>query len=149
MVDCGAGLGMRQGEILGLAVENIDFLKRTVHVRQQVRLIRGKPVFAPPKGQRERDVPLPDRVGLALAEHVRAQPPRKVTLPWRTLDGRPRASALLFTGARSGGAVSRSALNTKVWQPARRAAGIPDGDTERGGMHQLRHHYASVPLAGE
>lgn len=147
MVDCGAGLGMRQGEILGLAVEHVDFLKRTVHVRQQVRLIRAKPVFAPPKGQRERDVPLPHSVGLALAEHIRVYPPRAVSLPWRTLDGKPRTSALLFTGVR-GGVVSRSALNTKVWQPARRAGGIPDSDAEGGGMHQLRHYYASALLAG-
>lgn len=84
-------------------------------------------------------------VGVDLDVSAAAQ----VTLPWRTLDGKPRTSALLFTGSRSGSAISRSALNTKVWQPARRAAGISDSDTERGGMHQLRHHYASVLLAGE
>lgn len=147
VVDCGAGLGMRQGEILGLPVDQVDFLERTVHVRQQIRFIAGKPVFAPPKGQRERDVPLPESVSRALAEHIRQYPPRKVTLPWRFLDGKPRACSLLFTGIR-GAAVSRLAFNNHVGQPARRAAGIPDGNGERTGMHQLRHRYASVLLAG-
>jgi site-specific recombinase XerD len=35
-----------------------------------------------------------------------------------------------------------------VWVPARRAAGIADGDDDAAGMHQLRHHYASALLAG-
>jgi integrase len=38
-----AGCGLRQGEVFGLAVEDVDFLGRWVLVRQQVKLLRGKP----------------------------------------------------------------------------------------------------------
>ena len=33
MVDVGAGVGLRQGAVLGLAVTDVDFLRRVVHVR--------------------------------------------------------------------------------------------------------------------
>jgi integrase len=151
MTDCGGGLGLRQGEILGLALGDVDFLRRKVRVRRQVRLHMGiKPVFAPPKGGRQegdktREVPLPPSVGLALAAHIRDFPPRPVTLPWMTADGKPRTELLLFTTPR-GGVVNRPAFNRDSWRPGRRAAGIPDGkDT---GMHQLRHSYASRMLRG-
>lgn len=48
-----AGCGLRQGETFGLAVDAVDFLRHTVHVRQQVKLIAGKPIFAPPKGRQD------------------------------------------------------------------------------------------------
>ena len=44
------GLGLRQSELFGLSVDEVDFLRRMVHVRQQVKLIRGQLYFAPPKG---------------------------------------------------------------------------------------------------
>ena len=145
MTDAGAGLGLRQGEILGLALDDLDFLHRMVHVRQQIRRVAGKPVFALPKGGKARDVPLPGSVSLRLAEHIRQFPPQPVTLPWRTQAGKPRTLSLVFTGLR-GSALNHAALNRRVWRPARRAAGIPDG--QDAGMHQLRHHYASVLLHG-
>jgi integrase len=42
LMDLGAGLGLRQGEILGLAVEDVDFLRKVVHVRRQVRIVRTR-----------------------------------------------------------------------------------------------------------
>lgn len=56
MVDLGAGSGMRQGEILGIAPDAIDFESDTLHVVQQLKLSRSKPVFALPKGGKTRDV---------------------------------------------------------------------------------------------
>jgi integrase len=50
MVDVGAGCGLRQGEILGLSVDDIDFDNGTLHVVQQLKLSLSKAVFAPPKG---------------------------------------------------------------------------------------------------
>lgn len=44
---------------------------RMVHVTEQVKIIDGVPVLAPPKGRRERSVPLPDVVAIELAEHMR------------------------------------------------------------------------------
>jgi integrase len=151
IADCGADLGLRQGEIFGLAVDDIDFLRRKVHVCRQVRLHLGKfPVFGPPKGGRKdgdkaRDVPLPESASLMLAAHIERFPPRPVTLPWMTTAGRPRTVTLLFTTPR-GGVINRPAFNRDTWQPARKAAGIPDGPDV--GTHQLRHSYASRMLRG-
>jgi integrase len=149
MADVGAGLGLRQGEIFGLSLDEVDFLHRVVHVRQQVKLYRAvTPVYGPPKGGKPRQVPLPWHVAEPLAEHIRRYPPADVVLPWQAPDGKTRTYALLFTGEKSGAAHNRSAFNTKVWVPARRAAGIPEGEDDAAGMHQLRHHYASALLAG-
>lgn len=144
MADCGSGLGLRQGEIIGLPLDAVDFLRRNVRVRVQVRCVGGKLVFAPPKGRRERDVPLPESVSLALAAHLAAFPARAVTLPWLEPGGAPRTERLIFTTSR--GVIHRSGFNPYVWTAARRRAGVPDG--RENGMHALRHHYASVLLAG-
>jgi integrase len=146
MADCGAGLGLRQGEIFGLALSEIDWLRKVVHIRLQVRLDLGSvPVFAPPKRGKTRQVPLPGPVALVLASHLEKFPARPVTLPQLTRTGKARTEELIFTAVR-GGAVSKAVFNAKAWTPARRAAGIPDGRDS--GMHQLRHHYASVLLRG-
>jgi len=144
--DCGAWLGLRQGEILGLALSEIDWLRKVVHITHQIRLELGVyQVFSLPKGGKTRDVPLPGPAGLALAAHLERFPAVEVTLPWTTRGGKPRTEQLLFVTP-SGKPLRRGAFNADVWTPARRAAGIPDGkDT---GMHQLRHHYASVLLRG-
>lgn len=38
----GAGLGLRQGEALGLSADDIDFEKEAVHVRRQIKMVRAK-----------------------------------------------------------------------------------------------------------
>ena len=82
LADCGAGLGLRQGETFGLAADDVDWLRRKVYVRQQVKLELGShPVFAPPKGGKDRFVPLPSQVAAALSAHIQEYPPRQVTLP--------------------------------------------------------------------
>ena len=60
LVDVCAGLGLRQGEVFGLAVDDVDFLRGVLHVRRQVKILGSQLVFAPPKGGRARDVPLPE-----------------------------------------------------------------------------------------
>jgi integrase len=140
-----AGCGLRQGEVFGLAVEDVDFLRRTVTVRRQVKLLHGRPVFGPPKGTRERDVPLPDAVAVALSEHLRAVPAVEVAAPWGELDGPERTVRLVFRAER-GGPVVRHGYNRRVWGPALDAAGVPRG--REAGMHQLRHYFASALLEG-
>lgn len=139
----GAGCGLRQGEVFGLAVDAVDWLRRTVHVRQQVRIVDRHLMFAPPKGGRERDVPLPDAVAVALSEHLRVRPAVEVTLPWRDLDGPARTADLMFVN-RDGGPLTAGYYLYHGWAPALAHAGVPRG---RGnGFHALRHHYASVLL---
>jgi integrase len=146
VTDCGVGLGLRQGEIFGLAVDAVGFLQRRVRVVRQVKRVGGRLWFALPKGGKERDVPLPESVSLALAAHMEAYPPVEVTLPWNEprnpkRHGKPVTAALLLS--RNGGPVLPSTFNTGSWIPARNAAGMTDG-----GLHQLRHYYASALLAG-
>ena len=51
------GLGLRQGEAFGLALEDIDFLRQTVRVRRQVSIIGSRLVFALPSRRREHPSP--------------------------------------------------------------------------------------------
>ncbi|MGW3572095.1 tyrosine-type recombinase/integrase [Streptomyces sp. NPDC000941] len=156
MADVGGGCGLRQGEIFGLAVDNIGDLG-WLYVRQQVKKVRGTLVFAPPKRGKLRDVPLDREVSAALAEHMKAFPPVEVSLPWLTPTGPKVTKRLVFT-AYAGTALWSNAFNAQAWKPALSAAGIIPRP-ERGqrhavarehGMHALRHFYASVLLdAGE
>ncbi|MCH6159970.1 tyrosine-type recombinase/integrase [Streptomyces marispadix] len=157
IVDVGAGCGLRQGEIFGLAIDEVDFLGGVVHVVRQVKMVKSALVFAPPKGGKLRDVPLPDAVASALAEHVTKRPPQEITLPWKTPDGPPVTASLVFF-SRERKAMNRNYFNMHLWKPALVSAGVI-GERQPGqqfepsrehGMHALRHFYASVLLdAGE
>jgi integrase len=126
-----SGCGLRQGEVFGLRVADVDFLRRVLHVRQQAKHVTGQGVvIAPPKGRRTRIVPLPDTVAAVLSEHLRAYP--------------AAGDDLVFTNS-TGGPINRGSYNTRVWKPALRAAGI--AATRINGMHMLRHTFASVLLA--
>ncbi|NGO76783.1 site-specific integrase [Streptomyces sp. YC504] len=156
-VDLGGGCGLRQGEIFGLSEDELDYENGWLAVRHQLKRIRGKYVFARPKGNKVRDVPLPDAVADALRTHAKDFPSIEVTLPWRTPDGPPVTKRLLFSG--SGGLHVRvSYFNDFMWKPALAQAGIipepEEGEryasAREHGMHALRHFYASVLLdAGE
>ena len=157
MVDVGAGCGLRQGEILGLSVDAVDFASDTLHVVQQLKLSRSKAVFAPPKGGKLRSTPLPQPVADALRAHMERFPPVEITLPWKTANG-PRVTKRLIFTAPQGGHVWRTTFTDDAWKPALAAAGVipVPGRGEKykasreDGMHALRHFYASVLLdAGE
>nr|WP_234382042.1 site-specific integrase [Streptomyces dysideae] len=148
------GCGLRQGEVFGFAVEDIDFKSGWIHVNRQVRLVGTKPVFALPKGNRIRSVPLSAQLASALKAHMKEFPPVEVTLPWAKPDGEPKTFRLLFVDKKSG-AYNRSVLNMGALKLALAAAGVIP-PRERGarylqaapedGMHALRHAYASVLL---
>lgn len=169
VIDLGAGLGLRQGEIFGLAIDDVDFLHGKVIVRRQVKLFHGnRQVFAPPKNERIREIPLPDSIRDDLAAHLASHPAVAVTLPWKVTTGEAAEARLVVT-SRERKALNRNHFNTYVWKRALSAASAalvdrfadahPDEDapaslhidpTRENGMHALRHHYASVLLdAGE
>lgn len=131
LVDVAAGLGLRQGEAFGLVVDDVDWLRRRVRIVRQVRTLGGRTTLEPPKGQRERTVPLPDFVGRALNRHADRHA--------------PSADGVIFTNGR-GGLIRRQTFNSAIWTPARVAASIPA--LRENGMHALRHHFASVLLDG-
>lgn len=127
LVLAGAGTGLRPGELFGLAVDQIDFLRRTVRVNQQLVRVRGEGVrVGPLKTQGSyRDVPLPTVVGEALASHVEQWDPHGEL-------------GLVFTNERNGPIQQHPFA--AMWETARRKAGLPDWATP----HDLRHYYASV-----
>jgi integrase len=146
-VDLGAGCGLRQGEIFATSPDDVDPLRPVLHVVRQIKVVRRQLVFAPPKGGKTREVPLPESVARRLREHAKQIAPLPFTLPWDTSDGDPRTVPLYLYSANLA-AIHRSGFNTTVWKPALQAAGVEDN--RQNGMHALRHMYASVLLdAGE
>ncbi len=126
LVVVAAGTGLRQGEVFGLTMDRLDFLRRTLRVdRQMVQTVGQSPALGPPKTAASyRTVPLPTVVAEALSEHLRAFP----TGP----------QGLLFSAA-NGSAIRRTSFSANVWRPAVKRAGL-DGAV----FHELRHFYASL-----
>lgn len=171
LVDIGVGAGHRQGEAFAIDADlDIDEVAGVLHVRRQVKRVSGKLVFAPPKGGKERTVPLPDHLAAAIRAYRQACPPQKVTLPWRdprppgtkkeAEERAPRTHNLLVTNL-EGGAIRAWSWNQHYWKKALAAAGViaapPErvrgshanlayGDTREFGFHAMRHTYASVML---
>jgi len=122
-----AGCGLRQGEVFGLRVCDVDFLRRQLHVEQQVKLLRGKVVLDRPKGGKTRTVPLPTAVADELAAHLQRYP--------------AQGDGLVFT-SREDKPINRSHFDQYVWHRGLEAVGVDR--SRRNGMHALRHFYASV-----
>lgn len=154
----GGGCGMRQGEIFAVALEDFDFAEGKLHVRRQIKKLGKDYVYAFPKNDKERTVPLPEWVSQTSRIHIAKFKPRPLTLPWEKPDGRLVTHNVLFRWTDD--KVLRARLyNEMIWRPGLVKAGIapePKKD-KRGrkryannpqdGMHALRHYYASVLLA--
>lgn len=149
----GAMCGLRQGELLASSLADLDFLRRSLHVEVQVKLVNGAWCFAPLKNHatcKARDIPVDEPVLSILAEHVRQYPPVAVILPWHDprdprRHGKPVTRKLLFTV--DGSLVERNVFNW-WWQKAWKAAGVPDRGPRLNGCHVLRHTAASAWLSG-
>jgi integrase len=139
----GASTGMRQGELVGFSVPDLDFLRRNAHVDCQIRRTNGGLMFAEVKNHKSHDVPVGVLALERLAEHIRKYPPRAVTLPWQTPDGKPVTRELIFT-LPNGKPLSGVRLR-QTWAQAVKDAGLP-GDRPNG-THALRHTAASVWLS--
>jgi integrase len=141
----GAGCGLRQGEILGLSLDDTDLADMCLHVQRQIRVVGRTLVFALPKGGKKRRVPLSAGVLAAMRVHERHFPSTEITLPWDEPSGKPVTVRLLVTG--EGGRMYTGDLFHKVaWQGAFRASGL-EYRKRADGMHALRHFYASTLLA--
>ena len=158
----GLGCGLRQGEVFGLSVDDIDWVRGVLHVRQQVQSLKGKLYYALPKGGKARTADMPASVAVELKQHIERFPPVEVELPWgEPGPDRPRKRFPLLLTTRFGNAVAVNTWNTYTWKPALAKAGIipprvPGAKpwqwaaAPEDGFHVLRHTYASTMLeAGE
>jgi integrase len=124
----GAGTGLRPGELFGLALDRIDFLRRTLQVDQQLVRVRGEGVALVPDlktATSYRTVPLPSVVAEALAAHLQRWPVENDL-------------GLVFTNQRGSGIQQHPFAVT--WAKARKAASVPAWATPKA----MRHFYASL-----
>lgn len=143
MVDVAASCGLRQGEVFGLGTHDIDTETGWLHVRRQIKWIRGRLVFGLPKSDKERRAPLPVSVGQTLGKHLANHPAVLITLPWEDPDSAELVTVpLVFTSQRHT-AISRPTFDVH-WRRICARVGIPKDP--RNGMHALRHFYASALL---
>lgn len=119
-----AGLGLRPGEVFGLAVRDVDFLRRAVRVERQ--LDDSAQLVALKTDSSYRTIPLPEVVAVELSRHLADHHGGCDGLVFGGLDGRP---------------VKRNSFS-KTW---RRAVDRADAGGLR--LHDLRHVYASALIA--
>ncbi|TGP88917.1 MULTISPECIES: site-specific integrase [unclassified Mesorhizobium] len=124
--------GLRASELRGLRWQDVDTGKREIHVRQ--RADRWNDIGSPKSDTSERDVPLPPLVANTLREWKLACPKGKLDLVFPNGEGNVERLANIVQ---------------RGFCPAQVAAGVvvtgEDGEPKAkyGGMHALRHFYAS------
>jgi len=130
LIVLGAGTGVRISEALGITVDRIDFMRRTVTIdRQLVRVKDGVSVFGPVKDRKNRPriIPLSQVVVDALTQHLARWPTNPDGLVFRTKLDRP---------------IGRTTFSD-MW---RKAVGPLDVPLDHG-YHELRHFYASLLIS--
>ena len=120
--------GLRASELRGLRWEDVDFKRGELHVRQ--RADRYGKIGRPKSAAGERTVPLPPMVVSVLREHRLACANGEL--------------GLAFPNSK-GGIDHRNSIVERGFHPAQVAAGMvmADGRAKYGGLHSLRHFYAS------
>ncbi|MDE0777161.1 MAG: site-specific integrase [Nocardioides sp.] len=117
--------GLRLGEAAALQVGDVDFLRRTLHVRRQVQRAGGGSVeIRLPKYGSERSIPIPDHLVQVLAEHVALG----LVGEWLFADAEDVPPHQNTVGYR--------------WRATLKRAGLADVR-----LHDLRHFYASGLIA--
>jgi integrase len=150
----GAACGARQGELFALALGDLDFLRRTVHVEVQIKRVGGEHVFAPVKNKKTRDVPVAVRVRPGDPGPVRAYAPVPAGLGDAAVARPPRPEEARPAGD------PRAGVHPADRSPASRARGVQPAvagrmeggrGSDRGprlnGCHVLRYTAASAWLS--
>jgi integrase len=132
---CAIVLGMRRGELLGLAWSAVDFEAGRLTVRQTLTVINGRLSFERPKTRKSRRVvPLPAVVVDALRAHRERQEKEQAAA------GQWADSGLVFTTP-AGRPIPPATLG-KQWREIRGRVGL--GQLR---FHDLRHTAVSLLLA--
>jgi len=117
--------GLRLGEVCGLRVQDIDFLRGVI-------LPAVQPDGAPLKEESScAPVPVPRALVEAIATHLTTRPVPGEHILWRNAGGRPAGRWTIDTAVRRARAAEQSTVQ------------LPDGFH----FHDLRHYYASMLIA--
>ena len=136
LITVALGLGLRQGEALGLRWVDVDLEAGQLSVRQTLERAGTEPRFGEPKTERSRrTVTMPGVVVAALRRHRTRQLEEQLAA-----GSRWRKSGLVFTT--SIGTPMHSARVHTSFKQILRAAGLPDIR-----YHDLRHTAATLLLA--
>ncbi len=120
--------GLRAGEIAGLRVGKIDFIRSSVEVSETATEVSGQFVYGPTKNYQRRSVPLPASIQDDLSCYLRT----------RSL----HRDDPVFTSS-DGGPLRHNNFYRRQFKPAVVKAGLPP--TVR--FHDLRHTFASFLIA--
>ncbi len=133
MLEVTALTGLRSGEIRGLRLARVDFLRRTMLVDQQLVYEKGKGLYFDElkTGAGLRTLPLNKRVVDLLAAYIERHP----------VPGDGPGAGLIFTMP-AAGLIGESTIDYALKSICKRAGVEPRH------WHELRHHYASVLIAG-
>jgi integrase len=129
--------GLRRGELLALAWNNIDLDNARLRVERSLEETKaGLRLKAPKTKHGRRTISLPPGAVVALREHRRKQLELRMALGL----GRPEPDALVFSNP-DGTAMSPDNLS-RDWGRARKARGLPQVT-----FHALRHTHVSALIA--
>lgn len=121
--------GLRQGELLGLQWDDIDFYGEFIDVRRTVAYRKGKFHVGPPKSGKSRRVDAEALMTALRSRYEKAKEDAALNelafVPW------------VFPN-RSGHAQDASHITSRLWHPLLREAGL-----RKVKFHTLRHTYAS------
>ena len=132
-------VGMRQGELLALTWKDVDFDKRTLHIRQSIRRVKGGLEVSETKTSRSRrTVRMPELVAEVLLEHREAQLKEFEVGGMRLED--INELNLVFTNS-LGRPIDASSALQKWFKDFLATAGLPPMR-----FHDLRHSCASLML---
>lgn len=124
--------GLRLGEIAGLQVGDIDFLRRTVKINRQIQGNgRGKTKVVPPKHGSERTVHVSEELIKIIAKHLEDH----------VLTEDPTHPGMEFIFGADGWVYQRNNAG-HAWRRLRERTGLGDFT-----LHDLRHFYASALIA--
>ena len=129
--------GMRQGELLGLRWEDVNFAGGTLQVRRTLSTRAGRGFsFSPPKTAKgRRSIKLPEMAKRSLKKHRKAQLEERMKLARLWED-----NGLVFA-TRLGTSVGRQELVMRSFKPLLSKAGLPNIR-----FHDLRHTCATLLL---
>jgi integrase len=119
-----AGAGLRIAEALAVSTDEFDFGHHVLHVRRQLKKLGAEHVWAPPKNDHERDVPLASWAEDAVLAYISKYPPRPLSLPWEELNGPLQSHKILFRWPTDDSFVRYRLYSELTWKPVLASAGV-------------------------